>query len=196
MTAVGEAVELVRTKWIFLRQRNGHDANVPTWWGWMQHGRRPNSKGALEVAWGLESAAGPVRRPWPLASPTVDGPNSTDWADGTVASRCPIPPPRVRVAKTERPMLRARLTMQPHFAHERVDARLAARTDPHGRLPVNLRVVPGNHYRGYGIARDLARTRDRMPTEPREYVRKGVRYLAWVEDGVIWVVQQVADAPG
>jgi hypothetical protein len=46
------------------------------------------------------------------------------------------------------------------------------------------------------LGTDLARGTDNLPprSAPRLYTRKGVRYRAWAENGVIWVVEIVEGA--
>ena len=71
----------------------------------------------------------------------------------------------------------------------------AARLDEHGRLDARVVAREPNWRRALGIAFEAARLVT-LPTRdsPRTYIRKGVRYSVFGEDGVIWVVQ-VVDAP-
>jgi hypothetical protein len=67
-----------------------------------------------------------------------------------------------------------------------------ARLDAHGRLAYRIDAEPRHYLRAGRIAWEAARLVT-LPTRdaPRTYVRKGVRYSVFAEDGVIWVVQEV-----
>ncbi len=72
-----------------------------------------------------------------------------------------------------------------------------ARCDEHGRLRFGV-VCQRKHYLRAGrIAFEAARLVT-LPTReaPRMYVRKGVRYAVFAEEGVIWVIQQIEGADG
>ena len=77
-------------------------------------------------------------------------------------------------------------------AHE---ARGLARCDEHGRLAFRVTCQRKHYLRAGRIAFEAARLVT-LPTRdaPRLYTRKGVRYAVFAEDGVIWVVQEVAEA--
>lgn len=69
------------------------------------------------------------------------------------------------------------------------------RLDEHQRLPTMVVATDVHSHRAIRIAFEAARLVT-LPTRaaPRTYIRKGVRYAVFAEDGVIWVVQQV-DTP-
>jgi hypothetical protein len=71
-------------------------------------------------------------------------------------------------------------------------ARGASRRDAHGRLACRVTCQPAQSHRAIRIAFEAARLVT-LPTRdaPRMYVRKGVRYSVFAEEGVIWVVQEV-----
>jgi|SRR5580700_2612894 hypothetical protein len=78
----------------------------------------------------------------------------------------------------------------------RHEQRGADRMDAHGRLRAGVICERKHYLRAGRIAFEAARLTI-LPTRatPRTYIRKGVRYAVFAEDGVIWVRQQVEEAP-
>jgi hypothetical protein len=76
------------------------------------------------------------------------------------------------------------------------ERRATRNLDAHKRLDCRVILRLSNYQRGVRIAFEAARLVT-LPTRaaPRTYTRKGVRYSVFAEDGVIWVVQQVEEAP-
>jgi hypothetical protein len=74
------------------------------------------------------------------------------------------------------------------------DQRAAGRMDAHGKLRCVVEATPAASHRAIRIAFEAARLVT-LPTRdaPRMYVRKGVRYSVFAEDGVVWVCQEVEE---
>ena len=72
------------------------------------------------------------------------------------------------------------------------EARATARCDAAGRLAFRILCQRKHYLRAGRIAFEAARLVT-LPTReaPRLYVRKGVSYRVFGEDGVVWVVQEV-----
>jgi hypothetical protein len=72
------------------------------------------------------------------------------------------------------------------------EQRRTDRLDAAGRLDARIICQAAHYRRAVGIAWEAARL-VRLPSRdaPRTYYRKGVRYLAWAQDGMIWVQQEV-----